>query len=273
VNAPSPLVMLIAGAVVLLMGFAVLVLARAGAADRRQARVAAVLDQHRAVTRPPASRFASLSRLFASRQGARVARLFGFEVDRVADYKIRWWIIPLVALPVARVLTGMAALLLGDIVLFATPLAWVMLSRGAFRWLDNQRMETLFRQFPDSLQMIVRAVRVGIPVTEAIKTVAREAPAQTGGGLSETLENLAEVIRKRVALKQRGLALASEARTSAGILAALPFVTGGALALINPTYIAKLFTDTGGQKILMLAVGMLGLGMFVMRSMIKRSLS
>ncbi len=108
--------------------------------------------------------------------------------------------------------------------------------------------------------MIVRSVRVGIPVTEGIRTVAREAPRptaqefslladqirigmpieealrelatrnqlpeyrffatalalqnQTGGGLAETLENLGDVIRKRVALKGRAHALASEARTS-----------------------------------------------------------
>ena len=50
---------------------------------------------------------------------------------------------------------------------------------------------------------------------------------QTGGTLSETLENLADVIRKRVALAAKGKALASEARTSAMVLAALPIVTGG----------------------------------------------
>ena len=50
--------------------------------------------------------------------------------------------------------------------------------------------------------------------------------SQTGGGLTETLENLADVIRKRVALKARGYALAAEARTSAGVLALLPVLAG-----------------------------------------------
>ena len=38
--------------------------------------------------------------------------------------------------------------------------------------------------------------------------------AQTGGALSETLENLADVIRRRLALQARGHALSSEARAS-----------------------------------------------------------
>ena len=128
--------------------------------------------------------------------------------------------------------------------------------------------------------MIVRSVRVGIPVMEAIRAVARETPEptgpefarlvdqvsigvslddavldmarrcgipeyrffatalslqnQTGGTLSETLENLADVIRKRVALAAKGKALASEARTSAMVLAALPIVTGGGAVGAQP---------------------------------------
>ena len=54
--------------------------------------------------------------------------------------------------------------------------------------------------------------------------------SQTGGGLSDTLEGLADVMRKRLALTARGHALAAEAKTSIMILASLPFVSGGALA-------------------------------------------
>ena len=159
-----------------------------------------------------------------------------------------------------------------------------MLSRIIFGWAENRRRTALLRQFPDALAMIVRSVRVGIPVMEAMRTVAREAPeptgpefarlvdqvsigvtvdeavmemaercghpgipvlchrdlacrTQTGGTLSETLENLADVIRKRVALEAKGKALASEARTSAMVLAALPIVTGGGLWALIPDYV------------------------------------
>ncbi|MGH7108287.1 MAG: type II secretion system F family protein, partial [Acetobacteraceae bacterium] len=97
--------------------------------------------------------------------------------------------------------------------------------------------------------------------------------SQTGGGLTETLENLADVIRKRVALRARGYALASEARTSAGILAALPIVSGVGLWFLNRKYAMQLFVDPTGEKIFGMAVISLTVGILVMRSMIQRSLS
>ena len=64
--------------------------------------------------------------------------------------------------------------------------------------------------------------------------VALSLQSQSGGSLSETLENLADVVRKRVALKQRGIALASEARTTMYVLGCLPFLVGGALLVLDP---------------------------------------
>ena len=97
--------------------------------------------------------------------------------------------------------------------------------------------------------------------------------SQTGGGLGETLENLAEVIRKRVALKERGYALQTEARTSAGILAALPFFTCRRAGGDQPRLCGDAVHRPGGQRILAAAIGLLLIGILVMRSMIKRSLS
>jgi len=245
--------------------------------------------------------------------------VIGLRLEQAGDYPVRWWVVPLLALPIARAGVGMLAALGGDVLLLALPLLWLMLCRASFNWLDARRIETLFRQFPDALGMVTRTVRVGIPVSEAIRIVGREAPKetaaqfnriadrlsirlpieqalaetahrngvpeyrffatalalqnQTGGGLGETLENLAEVIRKRVALKERGYALAGEARTSAGILGALPFVTTALLAVLNPSYIAVLFTDPSGNRIVAAAAGLLLVGVLMMRSMIKRSLS
>ncbi len=73
-------------------------------------------------------------------------------------------------------------------------------------------------------------VSIGTPLEDALREMAARnklpeyrffatalaLQSQTGGGLTETLENLADVVRKRVALKARGYALAAEARTSAG---------------------------------------------------------
>jgi len=162
-------------------------------------------------------------------------------------------------------------------------------------------------------------VRVGVPVTEAIRICGRETQtptreefakaadqvaigldlenalmemaerndlaeyrffatalalqSQTGGGLTETLETLADTIRKRENARKRGHALASEARTSIYVLAVLPIVVGAMLFVINPDYIGLLFTDKSGQKLLGIAVGMLLFGLWVMQQIIKGSLS
>ena len=57
-----------------------------------------------------------------------------------------------------------------------------------------------------------------------------------------------------------------------GLLAALPFITAAALAVANPDYIVLLLTDHTGQKVLGAAFAMLGMGMAVMKFMIKKSL-
>ena len=247
-----------------------------------------------------------------------ITALFGFSLEKLDHYPLQWWVILGLTAAGAYFSCVAFAYFMTDFVRLLTPLAWIGLSRMVFSWYEGRRRDKLFGQFPDALAMIVRSVRVGIPVTEAVRAVARELPdptapafrmladevaigvpfdealmhmadrngvpeyrffatalslqQQTGGALSETLENLAEVIRKRVALRERGNALASEAKTSAGVLAALPPLAGGALYLLNPSYMSILFTDPAGKKVLAMAVVMLGGGIMIMRWIIKRSL-
>jgi tight adherence protein B len=96
---------------------------------------------------------------------------------------------------------------------------------------------------------------------------------QTGGGLSETLETLADVIRKRVAVRQKGVALSAEAKMSSLVLAALPPLAGMVLWVLNSAYITLPFVDPLGQKILAAAILALGCGITVMKVLIRKSLS
>ncbi len=96
--------------------------------------------------------------------------------------------------------------------------------------------------------------------------------SQTGGGLTETLETLADTIRKRENARKRGHALAAEARTSIYVLAGLPIVVGAMLFVVNPEYISVLFTDPVGEKMLGIGCGMLCFGIWVMQQIIKASL-
>jgi tight adherence protein B len=81
------------------------------------------------------------------------------------------------------------------------------------------------------------------------------------------------VIRKRVAVRARARALASEARMSALILAALPVLTGTGLMVFNWNYVSILFEDPTGQIVLGCAIGALVGGMLLMQMLIRWSVS
>ena len=247
------------------------------------------------------------------------ARLFRVQTAQRDLYPLPWWMLLAMILLVALVASAMATRLVGFKGWLAFPEFAVALARSVFGSYQRRRQKRLYEQIPDALSMVVRAVRAGLPVTEALRSVGRDAPAptaqefarvgndlavgitlqealitmagrtglqeyrffavalalqgQTGGNLTETLENLAEVVRKRVALRARALALASEAKMTANVLIALPFLTSGLLAFVAPAYMMTLFNTPQGQMMLALAIGLLVTGILAMRTMIRRSLS
>jgi Flp pilus assembly protein TadB len=94
---------------------------------------------------------------------------------------------------------------------------------------------------------------------------------ETGGSLAETLANLSAVIRRRKELRLKTKALSAEARASALVISALPFVAGAALAVINPDYARRFVTDPRGGYLLGGALAEIMVGIGIMTVMIKRS--
>lgn len=92
--------------------------------------------------------------------------------------------------------------------------------------------------------------------------------SETGGNLSEILENIGLIIRDRLQLKGKVKGLTAEGRFSALILSLLPLVTFVALYLINRAYVMTLFRDPMGIKLLTGALISIGLGIFVMKRMV-----
>ncbi len=186
----------------------------------------------------------------------------------------------------------------------------------------KQRSKVLDKMEDDlsqALGVIIRCVRVGLPVVEAMRAVAKEIPAptgpefqrcvdqiqlgesfdqalvnlarrcvlpayrffavsvslqrQTGGNLSETLENLADTLRKRKALRLKVQALISEPMATVAVLSILPFAVGGILMMIRPDYVMTLFTTDTGRLILGIAIVIQCIGLLVIRTMIKKTLA
>jgi tight adherence protein B len=245
------------------------------------------------------------------------AALISVDLQQAETYPIKWWLVPPLSLLVGIGVVELAAHPLGHrylLYIFGLPFIWLILTKFIFNWFTNRRNGMLLEQFPDALSTVVRCVRVGIPMGEALRTVSRDAleptktefgiladkvsigialdvalrelsvriklteyqffataltlQARSGGGITQTLETLAEVIRKRVGLKARGYALTAEARTSAMILSVLPFVAGGAIFVMQRDYIILLFDTKSGQACLATAILLMGMGMGIIRYMI-----
>lgn len=177
----------------------------------------------------------------------------------------------------------------------------LMLPYATVAYLARSRLKRFTANFPDSIDLIVRAVRSGQPISEAIKVVADQAPQpvkgefqqirdatqvgvtlrdaidqaaeritlpefrffnialsiqqETGGNLSETLENLSKMLRRRKQIKLKIRAVSAEARASAWIVGALPFIMFFILLALNRGYGATLISDARG--IVMLVIGFL----------------
>lgn len=135
-------------------------------------------------------------------------------------------------------------------------------------------------------QQVIGDLAIGRSVEEALSrlaantglkeysffTVVVSLQAQTGGSLYETLDNLGDIVRQRIGVAKRGRALASEARASAAVLIALPFLAALMMSLVRPGYL-DVFFDERGHKMLVVGLSLLGTGMFVMREMMRRSLA
>ncbi len=92
--------------------------------------------------------------------------------------------------------------------------------------------------------------------------------SETGGNLSEILENIGIIIRDRLQLKGKVKGLTAEGRFSALILSLLPFITFLALYVINRNYAMTLFTDPMGPKLLTGALISISIGIFIMKRMV-----
>lgn len=87
---------------------------------------------------------------------------------------------------------------------------------------------------------------------------------ENGGGLSEILTNLAGIVRKRLELDLKVKAMSSEARMSAIVLSALPFVFVGMMTVVNPAHVKEFVTPGTGQTLLKAAISLFAAGVFFM---------
>lgn len=180
--------------------------------------------------------------------------------------------------------------------------------------LIGRRVAKFTSKFPDAIELMVRGLRSGLPISETMGIVASEVPGpvsvefrgvtdkmkigrtmeaalqdtadrlgtpefqffvitlqiqrETGGNLAETLANLADVLRKRAAMKLKIRAMSSESKASAMILGALPFVVFGMISMINFEYMSGFFSE---PRLIVAGLGgmvWMSIGVFIMAKMV-----
>ena len=131
-------------------------------------------------------------------------------------------------------------------------------------------------------RMIVETQAMGLSLGEAVDRVAQRVPvteanffaiviniqSKAGGNLSEALGNLSRVLRERKKMKGKIGAMSMEAKASAAIIGAVPFVVVGLLYMSSPAYVSLLWTTTHGKIISCVALCWMGIGIAMMKKMI-----
>jgi tight adherence protein B len=178
----------------------------------------------------------------------------------------------------------------------------------------KRRLGKFIEELPNALDVMVRSIKSGLPLNDAIRLIAGESrepvrsefrkvvesqqmglsvpeaisrmhnsvplqevnffavvitiQAQAGGNLSEALGNLSRVLRDRKKMKAKVTALSMEAKASACIIGALPFIVATLVYLTSPAYMMILFTDPRGHLIMGASAVWMSIGIMVMRNMI-----
>jgi tight adherence protein B len=108
-----------------------------------------------------------------------------------------------------------------------------------------------------------------VPVTEAnFFAIVINIQSKAGGNLSEALGNLSRVLRERKKMKGKIGAMSMEAKASAAIIGAIPFVVVGLLYMSSPSYVSLLWTTNYGRVISGIAMVWMAIGTAMMKKMI-----
>ena len=125
--------------------------------------------------------------------------------------------------------------------------------------------------------------RLGVDITDALEGVGQRMDSEdfnwivmairiqreVGGNLAEILHTVADTLREREYLRRQVKALSAEGRLSGYILTGLPPLIGLYMMMVNPDYIALLYTTVPGFILLAVAGFMLALGSFAMSKLAK----
>src|ERR1044071_4461062 len=122
----------------------------------------------------------------------------------------------------------------------------------------------------------------GMPLPDALRLFAQRIPLldarffvtavliqrESGGNLSEVLDNLARVMRERFRVKRQMRVLSAHGRISGWVLVSLPPCLATMIFIISPESRELMFHDPLGQRLIIGAVVLQIIGTLIMRKII-----
>jgi tight adherence protein B len=122
-----------------------------------------------------------------------------------------------------------------------------------------------------------------MPLPDALKSFARRIPLldgrffvtavliqrESGGNLSEVLDNLASVIRDRFRVKRQIRVISAHGRISGWVLVAVPPTLAAVLFFLNPEHLRTLINDPLGTQLIMAGISLQITGTLIIRKLIQ----
>jgi tight adherence protein B len=130
-------------------------------------------------------------------------------------------------------------------------------------------------------RLLLKETNLGVPVEQAFQNMLVRVPSEdlkivmsafsiqrnVGGNLADIMDQVAAMIRQRIAIQGQIKVLTTQGKLSGAIVGLLPFGLGFVIFLINPLYMSKLWLPREGSD---LSIGerflgpiMLGIGIFM----------
>jgi tight adherence protein B len=164
----------------------------------------------------------------------------------------------------------------------------VMMVSGALRAGSSlpQAIAQAARELPApagrEFDLVVREQRLGVGLDASMAHLERRAPLEdvtlfaaavrisqeTGGNLAETLERLAETLRRKFAIEGKIDALTAQGRLQGWVMAVLPLAVAAALFAIEPEAMRPLLTTWQGWAVCVLVVALEALGLHFIRRIV-----
>jgi len=150
---------------------------------------------------------------------------------------------------------------------------------SALEMVGDQMPEPIGGEF----QTTFEELNYGVSMHDALMNMAARVPGEdirffviavllqreTGGNLAEIIDNISKLVRERFKLLGTVRVLSAEGRMSAWVLTILPFATALGINLVNPGFMAVLWQDPAGRKMVAAAMIVMVFGILWMWRLVK----